>query len=390
MFNFLLLMIAPVLIALLTLLLFMKRILWWEVALQVGVVGLVLGIALAIAYEAPTADTEVWNGQVTAKQRNEVSCRHSYQCNCVCVARDKNGSCTSEVCQTCYEHSYDVDWDIYASTKESVSIDTADRQGLMEPKRWDDAFIGEPWESQHSYTNYIKANPDSVLLGTKGDIKRWGKLIPKYPAGIYNIYYNDPVINMGVPNVDLATWNWLIRDINKVLGPKKQVHIIVILVPTNDRSYMYALKDAWVGGKKNDVDIVIGSPDGDKIEFADVMSWSTNHALQVELRDDIQGEGSLLNKDHIVRDIGTRVDADFVRMHMKSMQWLMRSYQPSSNCIFWLFIVGVILSLGISITEVYMDLGEDDQYDTSAHRRWAAQFKFASINLKKNTRSYYQ
>jgi hypothetical protein len=389
MFNFLLLMIAPVFIALLTLLLFMKRILWWEVALQVGVVALVIGIALGIAYEAPTADVEVWNGQVTGKQRNEVSCRHSYQCNCVCVSRDKYGSCTSEVCQTCYEHDYDVDWDVYASTKESVSIDTIDRQGLQMPPRWGAAFIGEPWESQHSYTNYIKANPDSVLLGTKGDMKKWGKLVPKYPAGIYNVYYNDPVINMGVPGVDVNTWNWLVREINKTLGPKKQVHIIVILVPTNDRNYTYALKDAWVGGKKNDVDVIIGSQDGSKIDFADVMSWSTNHALQVELRDDIQDIGDLNQRDKIVEAINTRVDADFVRMHMKSMQWIMRSYQPSGTTIFWLFIVGVVLSLGISIFEVYTDLGEDDMYDTAVHRRWAAQFKFVGIKLPKRTRSYY-
>ena len=389
MFNFLLLMIAPVFIALLTLLLFMKRILWWEIALQVGVIALVLGIALAVAYEAPIADVEVWNGQVTAKQRNVVSCRHSYQCNCVCVAHDKNGSCTSEVCQTCYEHDYDVDWDVYASTKESVSIDTSDRQGLNEPKRWDDAFIGEPWESQHSYTNYIKANPDSVLLGTKGDMKKWGKLVPKYPAGIYNIYYNDPVINMGVPGVDVATWNWLIRQTNRELGPKKQVHIIVILVPTNDRNYMYALKDAWIGGKKNDVDVVIGSVDGKTIDFADIMSWSTNKALAVKLRDDIQAVSDLSRRDDIVNAISTEVNDNFVRMHMKSMAWIMRSYQPSSTVIFWLFILGVVLSLGISVFEVYQDLGEDDQFDTSAHRRLAAQFKFVGIKLSKRTRSDY-
>lgn len=389
MFNFLILMIAPVLIALLTLLLFMKRILWWEVALQIGVVGLVLGIGLFIAYEAPTADTEVWNGQVTDKTREVVSCRHSYQCNCVCVSRDKNGSCTSEVCQTCYEHEFDVDWNIFASTKEAVSIETADRQGLMEPKRWDDAYIGEPWESKHAFTNYIKANPDSVLLGTKGDMKKWGKLVPKYPDSIYNIYYNNPVINMGVPGVDVNTWNWLVRDINKTLGPKKQVHIIVILVPTNDRNYLYALKDAWIGGKKNDVDVIIGSQDGKTIDFADVMSWSTNHALQVELRDDIEGIKDFSQRDAIVKAINNRVDADFVRMHMKSMKWLLRSYQPSGTVILWLFILGVVLSLGISVWEVWGDLGEDDEFNTAAHRRLAAQFKFASINLTKRQRRYY-
>src|SRR5271166_2082915 len=390
MLNFLLLMLFPLIIALVTLFAFKGKVLLWEFAAQVGVVALFVAVAIGIAYESRTTDTEVWNGQVTQKKRNEVSCRHTYSCNCheVCSGSGSNRSC-SEHCDTCYEHRYDVDWDVYASTGESTSIDTIDRQGLDMHPRWGKAYLGEPWESEHNFTNYILANPESVLLGTKGDMVRFGKLIPKYPDNIYDYYYNNPVINMGVPNVQLDTWNWLIRDINKTLGPKKQVHIIVILVPTNDRSYMLALKDAWVGGKKNDVDVVIGSSDGNKIDFADVMSWSTNKAMAVKLRDDIQAVSDLSRRDDIVNAISTEVNDNFVRMHMKSMAWIMRSYQPSSTVIFWLFILGVVLSLGISVFEVYQDLGEDDQFDTSAHRRLAAQFKFVGIKLSKRTRSDY-
>lgn len=388
MFNFLLLMIVPALIALLTLLLFMKRILWWEVALQISVVALVVGIGLAIAYEGRTSDIEVWNSQVTNRESHHVSCEHSYSCNCH-PTYDSKGNVNGEHCDTCYEHNYDVDWAVHSSSGEEVIIDREDRQGLTEPKRWDAAYPGETFESNHEFTNYIKANPDSVLLGTKGDMIKWGKLIPPYPSSIYNYYYNDPVVNMGVPGVDVASWNWLIRETNKTLGPKKQVHIIVILVPTNDRNYMYALKDAWIGGKKNDVDVVIASQDGKTIDFADVMSWSTNKALAVKLRDDIQAIGDLQRKNDIVNAITSEVTDNFVRMHMKDMKWVMRSYQPSSATMMWLFILGVVLSLGISIAEIYYDLGENDQFDDSSHRRWAAQFKFASINLTKRTRSYY-
>jgi hypothetical protein len=383
--NFLLLMLFPLIIALVTLLVFKGKVLFWEFAAQVGVVALFVAVALGIAYESRTSDTEVWNGQVTAKKRNEVSCRHSYECNCYytedCSGSGSSRSCTStKHCSTCYEHSYDVDWDVYASTGESTGIDTIDRQGLDMPPRWGKAYLGEPWESEHSFTNYILANPDSVLLGTKGDMQRFGKLIPKYPDNIYDYYYNNPVINMGVPNVQLDTWNWLIRDINKVLGPKKQVHIIVILVPTNDRSYMLALKDAWVGGKKNDVDVVIGSSDGngDKIDFADVMSWSTNKTLAVDLRDRIQADGSLLQKDAIVRDIGESVDKNFVRMHMKDMKWLMRSFQPSQTAMIVIFILATLISIGLSIWAVFADLGEDDLgEDSYGHRRFAARIKYS-------------
>jgi len=373
MLNFLLLMILPVLIALITLLVFKGKILLWEFGAQIGVVALFVGVALACVYEGRTWDTEVWNGQVTSRESHHVSCEHSYQCHC---RTDKDGH---ESCDTCYEHFYDVDWTVHASTGEAVNIDREDRQGLVEPKRWDAAFPGEPFESSHHFTNYILANPDSVLLGTKGDVPRFKAMIPQYPSEIYNYYYNNPVVNMGVPNVDLSAWNWLIRDINKILGPKKQVHIIVILVPTNDRAYMLALKDEWVGGKKNDVIVVIGSSDGlgDKIDFADVLSWSTNKAMAVDLRDKIQAEGSLLNKDSIVRDIGETVNAEFVRMHMKDMKFLMRSFQPSGTSMLVIFILATLISIGISIWAVYADLGEGDLGDDAwGHRRTFARMKY--------------
>src|SRR5208282_20480 len=171
--NFLLLMIFPVLIALATLLAFKGKVLFWEFAAQVGVVALFVGVALACVYEGRTYDTEVWNGQVTEREHHHVSCEHSYECNCY---TDDKGN---RHCSTCYEHLYDVDWTVHASTGEAIDIAREDRQGLTEPKRWDAVFPGEPFESKHHFTNYILANPDSVLLGTKGNTERFGKWIPK-------------------------------------------------------------------------------------------------------------------------------------------------------------------------------------------------------------------
>lgn len=370
MLNFLLLMIVPLLIALLALFVFKGKILFWEFAAQVGVIALFIVIALACVYSSRTWDNEIWNGQVTEREHHHVSCQHSYSCNC---RSDKNGN---QTCDTCYEHLYDVDWTVHASTGEAINIAREDRQGLVEPRRWDAVYLGEPFESRHHFTNYILANPDSVLLGTKGDMQRFGKLIPKYPDGIYDYYYNSPVVNMGVPNVNLNMWNWLIRDTNRILGPKKQVHIIVILVPTDDRAYMLALKDAWVGGKKNDVDVVIGSTDGSKIDFVDVMSWSTNKAMAIDLRDQITDVGNLQLKDDIVNAITGTVDKEFVRMHMKDMKWLMRSFQPSSTSMIVIFILATLLSIGLSIWEVVADIGEGDYDHDWSHRRFAARLKF--------------
>jgi hypothetical protein len=367
MFEFLLLMLIPTAIAIGVLVYFKGKVTFLEFFGQIAVVALILGVAFAIAYESGTSDTEVWNGQVTDKQREEVSCSHSYECNCYytsetsCSGTGKNRSCsTTQVrhCSTCYEHRFDVDWTVKASTGEGVDIDRIDRQGLGMPPRWGAVYLGEPFSSEHTFTNYIKANPESVLLGSKGDLKLFGKLIPKYPDNIYDYYKHDPVINEGV-QVDAGTWNWLIREVNKVLGPSKQVNVILIFVPTNDRSYMLALKDAWLGGKKNDVDVVIGSTDGHTIGFVDVMSWSTNKAMAVDLRNRIQDIGTLDKRDDIQQAILTTVKAEFVRMHMKDMKWLMRSFQPSGTVMIWLLIISILIEGGLAYWTVTNDITED-------------------------------
>jgi hypothetical protein len=361
MFNFLLLFLVPLLIATVAMFYFRGKVTILEFVTQNAIVALFLVICLALAHISKTSDVEIWNGKVIGKQRVVVPCSHSYPCRCreECTGSGQSRSCT-QVCDTCYLHPYDVDWDVQASTNESVSIDRIDSQGLDMPPRWAAAYAGEPFASRHRFENYIKANPESVLFGTKGDVERYKKWIPAYPATIYDYYYHDPVINMGVPNIDLRTWNWLIREVNKELGPSKQVNVIVIFVPTSEREYMLAFKDAWLGGKKNDVDIVIGSTDGHEIAWADVMSWSPSGQFKVDIKNRIQEIGTLDHRDDIKTVIFDTTKNEFVRLHMKDMRYLMRSFQPSRTAMLIFFILGILIQIGITIRVVSNDITDDD------------------------------
>jgi hypothetical protein len=357
MINFLLLMIVPVLLSLGILFFFKGKETWKDALIQIGIVAVITAAGLGVAYYQGTTDTEVWNGQVTGKQRVEVSCRHSYQCNCY-TTTDSKGN-TTEHCSTCYEHRYDVDWDVSASTGENVRIDGVSRQGLVMPPRWGAAFVGEPFSSQHHFTNYIKANPKSVLLGQKGDMQKFGTLVPTSYPQVYDYYKVSHVYNMGVPNVDLTTWNWLISNANRALGPSKQVNLIVVLVKTDDPAYAYAFRDAWLGGKKNDAIILIGSLDGRKIEWADVISWTPRKDFAINIRERImQDVDSLEKRDKIVGIIEEETALRFERLHMKQMEWLVRGYQPSGRAMLILFIIGLVASGLAAFISIQMHDGE--------------------------------
>jgi hypothetical protein len=368
--DFLLLLIVPLLLSITALIIFKGRITIVEFLCQVGILMVFVGACLGIAYWSKTSDTELLNGQITGLGRVEVSCSHSYQCHChqVCSGSGNNRSC-SEECDTCYEHSYDVDWRVYSNIGQSINIGREDRQGLIEPKRWDKAFAGEPFTITHSYENYIMANPDSVLTGGKGNVEFWKKLIPEYP-GTFDYYKSNHFINMGVPNIDFNTWNWLVNEANKTLGPKKQVNLLVIVVPTDSSAYVQALKTAWIGGKKNDAIIVIGSKDGHNIAFVEVVSWAVHADFRDNLRTDIMMLGSLDKRDEIMQAVYDETNGRFVRMHMKDMQYLMRSFQPSGTAMWVIFILSTLLSTGISFGFLY--------YYADEHR-WTPSYKRSRI-----------
>lgn len=349
MIHFLLLMMVPCLISVLALIFFKRDDSYGDLAIQLGVVAAVMAIGLGIAYWSRTDDVEIWDGSVSGKARVEVSCEHSYECNCY-YTTDSKGNSTRH-CSTCYEHLYDVDWDVYSDIGKTVSIARIDRQGVDMPPRWGAVYKGEPFAFQHHYTNYIKANPESVLLGQKGDLKKFGRLIPEYPR-VYDYYKVNHIINMGVPNVDVGTWNWLLSQADKTLGPYKQLNLIVVLVPTDDQSYVYAFKDVWLGGKKNDAIILIGSTDGHTIAWTDVVSWTTNKGYIIDLRDAILKIGTLDKRDDIVNTISQKSSTEFVRMHMKNYKWLTRNFQPSGTALIILFILGTIFSLGTAILSI--------------------------------------
>ncbi len=70
--HFLLLMMVPALISILALVFFKRDDSYGDLAIQLGIVSLVMMIGLGIAYWSRTDDVEIWDGQVTSKARVEV------------------------------------------------------------------------------------------------------------------------------------------------------------------------------------------------------------------------------------------------------------------------------------------------------------------------------
>ena len=272
--SFLLLLLFPLLAAVGSFL-FFKGITWKELGLLVVAEMIVAGASVGIIYCMDTSDNEIWNGWITSKKQEWTSCSHSYSCNCheVCSGSGKNRSCSNQ-CDTCYEHSNDWNWMVYTSNNESIDIDRVDRQGVFTPPRWAAIRMDEPTARSHRYTSYIKAAPDS-LFRHQGLAEKYAGKIPKYPGEVYDYYHINRLVTQGLSASYPEVWNDGLEKINADLGAKKQVNMIVVLTSEADTWY-YALEQSWIGGKKNDVILVIGvDPSTSAPRWAQVMDWTT-------------------------------------------------------------------------------------------------------------------
>lgn len=319
---------------------------WGEYGIGCVVLSAILGIGFLISTISQTSDTEIISGKVLEKKRETVSCSHSYPCHCrqQCSGSGQNRSCY-EVCDTCYEHPYDIDWNVETTVGE-ININTIDSQGLIQPPRWTSAQIGEPVATTHTYTNWLLAAPNSIFK--RKDRGGDGRKMPAYPLHVYDYYHIDRVVLDGVeiPPEQLSALNAAISENLKDIAKLKQVNLVIVLT-NRDREFTENLRTAWLNGKKNDLVLVIGIKKWPTINWVDVFSWASDDLVNVKVRDDVRDYGVVdLN---IVSIAMADINKFWIRKPMKTYEYLGHEVEISSAAIWILCLLGIVTIIGCFI-----------------------------------------
>jgi len=325
---------------------------WKELALNIVIVSILTTGVFQLGKYGQTIDTEVWNGQITAKKRHHDKYVESYECNCTTYSCGTSKSPqTCETCSTCYRDHFTVEW--YAnSTVGKIRFDYFDRTSRSvylspDPSSFKRCKVGQPAALEKTYTNYVQAVPQSLFHDDSTQADQFVGKIPAYPR-VYDFYRINRVINVD-SKVSAANVKKINDDLNialKTLGATKQANIVVVLTEIDDPSYRYAIENAWLGGEKNDIVIMVGLDD-DNITWVDIMTWalnSGNELFHVTLRDGILKTKTLDPATFtplVVQTIGKLYD----RPHMKEYEYLADEIDPPT----WVFIVAWIISIFGSI-----------------------------------------
>ncbi len=304
-----------------------------------------------IALHGQTADVQILSGKVTGKEKDRVHCRHSYQCNChsYCSGSGSNRSC-QQVCQICYLHSHDFDWNVL-TTLETIRIDTLDSQGLEMPPRWESVEIGEPVSKTDSYTNWLKAAPESVFR-TETPIDPEHPM-PQYPDTIFDYYKINRVVldEIEIPQELLIKLNQEVSLQLRDVAAAKQVNLVIVIT-SRAATFANQLKAAWLNGRKNDLVVVIGSTKDQPlaIQWVESFGWSSNNLALISTRDDIRDHGTI---DPTIISIAiSNINKYWSRTPMSQYEYLKDEVELSTNAIFILSFVG-LAAIGI-LTYVFI------------------------------------
>lgn len=318
---------------------------WSEMVLNVIIAGALTAGVYELGRYTQTADVELLNGEVLSKASEKVSCSHSYSCNCreVCSGSGQNRSCSTK-CDTCYEHFYDVDWVLHSNVG-NITIDRVDRQGVQEPARFSRARAGDPVARQHVFTNYIKGAPDSLFNTRKGSaMDTYLSQVPAYPMSVYDYHYVNRVLTVGVAVPELNAWNRDVADLLKKVGPSKEANIVILFAGNGDPMFAESVKKAWLGGKKNDVVVVMGTPSYPRIDWVQVLSWTDVELFKVQLRDELM-DLKEVSRPAVMAVLDKQISGAFKRKSMKDFEYLKSEVQPP----LWAVIMAVVLGLGASV-----------------------------------------
>ena len=309
--------------------------------------------------------TEILNGQVTDKQRVRVSCSHAYSCNCYrsCSGSGSSRTCTT-ICQTCYRHSYDVDWRVYNTINHYINIDRINSQGTRTPPRWNKVAVGEPFSIENSYVDYLKVSNTSVF--NKRVVKEhpeYAETIPSYPH-VYDYYRVGLIRHTHPVSFDLNIWNDTLRDRLKVWGAKHQLNVVIVFTKHGPDFFEY-LKNQWKGGRKNDAIVVLNvDEENNMLAWGNVFSWSKNELFNTSIKAHLNSleEFSL---DNVMSILDQNVK-HFERRPMEEFKYLLKDRTYA----WWQILIVIILQLAVNVGVWYTISTNSVRNSTFNYRRY--------------------
>ncbi len=365
-------MAVPVLTAIVLLVGFKHRVVWWEFLIPFGF-SLIMVVGMkACVQTVQTRDTEYWGGVMQTAEYYErwnekVTCRHTKYCTR--TVRDGKGKSHSESYACGKQHGYDVDdhppyWQVVDDNGIAIPISVGRFEQLARRfgnrrfvdlhrhyhtvdgdkyvATWDGSEATlEPVFTEHAYENRVQASNSVFNFQpvSKADVSAYQLF--DYPP--VDGYTQVSILGQGGPTQAAA--EELLAKANARLGHGKQARIFVLIFRNQPQQAGILQENYWKRGNKNELVLTIGVNDNDDVQWGYVFSWTEVEELKIELRDQI---ASMKHLDlvKLVNDAVPLVTDKWQRKHFKDFSYL--TVEPPIWAVALSYLLALLLNVGLS------------------------------------------
>ena len=367
--------IIPFLTAMFLLLVFNKKMVWWEYMALIVPSLLFIFITQLIMVSVNSSDTEYLGGYINRITYYEpwdemVRVRHT--------RTDKDGD--TEVYYT-WEREYhserytyvdnESNWEHYLSKKEYEIIKkrmgnkTVFRDMHRDYHRIDGDAYDIYWDktiehlyditTPHSYTNKIKASQSHTIFKYSDISEEDAKELGLYEYPDIKLMNQNPIIGRNVTDKDKQR----IKYINATYGKTHQFRVYILFYEGKNIEISEQQKAYWQNGNKNEFVVCLGTQQ-DSVVWCNPFSWCDEPKLEVLTRDyfiqnpkvDIDAYGKWLQTQ-----IPTKwkrkefADFEYIRIGLSRGQYIA------------LIIIMILLNIGISVFLVMNDIKNENSYE---------------------------
>ncbi len=377
-------MAVPFLTAFVLLVLFRRRVTWWEVMVPLIVSALLIWISKACTESMQVMCPELHGGWITHAEYYEawnerVSCRHpkyrtETRTGTRTVGSGKNTrtetyTYTVQV-QDGYQHAYDVDehspyWQAHESNGTTFTIADSwferlaqkfDNRQFVELHRhyhtqdgdkyvatWQkDEIAFEPVTTIHYYENRVKASETSIFKPRQIDPKKYGLFEP--PDGkLIKSYYECPsILGPRIPKFDAA--DALLTRLNAKLGRTKQVRVWLLLFVGKPLAAGLEQEAYWTHGNKNEFVVTIGLNADYTVAWCHVFTWMKDYSLKIDTREKVlEQEGKPVDLVALMPWLSENIEKRFVRRQFAEFSYL--TVEPP----LWMVLLTFFLTLAVNV-----------------------------------------
>ena len=367
--------IIPFLTAMFLLLVFNKKMVWWEYMALIVPSLLFIFITQLIMVSVNSSDTEYFGGYINRITYYEpwdemVRVRHT--------RTDKDGD--TEVYYT-WEREYhserytyvdnESSWEYHLSKKEyevikkrmgnnSVFRDMNRKYHRIDGDAYDiywDKTIEHLYDitTPHSYTNKIKASQSHTIFKYSDISEEDAKELGLYEYPDIKLMNQNPIIGRYASDKDKQR----IKYINATYGKTHQFRVYILFYEGKNIEISEQQKAYWQNGNKNEFVVCLGTQ-RDSVVWCNPFSWCDEPKLEVLTRDyfiqnpkvDIDAYGKWLQTQ-----IPTKwkrkefADFEYIRIGLSRGQYIT------------LIIIMILLNIGISVFLVMNDIKNENSYE---------------------------